>query len=78
MIFVFAPSFGKQFQVLASHATKPAAGRFVSPKITEIKMTAEDDLGDILEEIDRNLNGDKDKQGMMIKGLWTGHLTQLL
>ena len=29
-------------------------------------MTAEDDLGDILEEIDRNLNGDKEKQGMMI------------
>ena len=38
----------------------------MNPKFTEIKMTAEDDLGDILEEIDRNLNGDKEKQGMMI------------
>ena len=28
-------------------------------------MTAEDDLGDILEEIDRNLSGDKEKQGMI-------------
>ena len=27
-------------------------------------MTAEDDIGDILDEIDRNLNGDEQKQGM--------------
>ena len=33
-------------------------------------MTAEDDLGDILEEIDRNLNGDKEKQGLMILIYW--------
>ena len=32
-------------------------------------MTAEDDLGDILEEIDRNLNGDEEKQGMIINWL---------
>ena len=32
-------------------------------------MTAEDDIGDILDEIDRNLNGDKQKKGMNYR-LW--------